>query len=164
MFSLEELNRVMRMDYPRNKIVEWQPSHLYLCDLNDFDKTNLELFDGYQEHIEAYAATGMAYSAIGDGIVYAMFGLWNLWPGVAEAWLMPSKNIDRKTVAMHRASMRFFEYAANEIGIKRLQITVHTQNERAVRWADRCYFNREGLMQHYGPDGSDYWMYARMFT
>tara|TARA_Y100000004_G_scaffold182527_1_gene229369 strand:+ start:528 stop:1022 length:495 start_codon:yes stop_codon:yes gene_type:complete len=162
-FSLDVLNEVMRMDYPRHKIVHWQPAHLYICDLNEFDKQNMELFEGYQDYLQAYADGGHAYTAIGEGEIYAMFGLFKLWPGVGEAWLIPSNKIDRKTLAMHRAALRFFEYAANELQIKRLQFTVHTLNERADRWAQRCYFEREGLLKKYGPDGSDYWMYARMF-
>lgn len=163
MFSLETLNRIMRMDYPRHKIVEWQPSHLYVCELNEFDRRNLELFGGFQDYLQAYAQTGVAYTAIGDGEIYAMFGMWQLWPGVSEAWLIPSNKIDRKVIAMHRASLRFFEYAAEQTNTKRLQFTVHTRNERADRWAQRCHFEREGLLRKYGPDGADYWMYSRMF-
>lgn len=163
MFSLDELNAVMRMDTPRHKIIHWQPSHLYMCELNDFDKENLTMFDDYQDYLQTYAASGSAFTALGDGEVYAMFGIWQLWPGVAEAWLIPSGKISRKTIAMHRASLKFFEYSAEKMQIKRLQFTVHTQNVQADRWAKRCYFDKEGLLHKYGPDGSDYWMYARIF-
>lgn len=163
MFSTEELNRVMRMDYPRHKVVEWQPSHLHLCDLNEFDGYNLRNFPKYTEYLKLFAQSGPSYTGIGDGRIYAMFGVFELWPGVSEAWLIPSRHIDRKTIAMHRASLLFFEHAASRMGTKRLQFTVHAQNVRADRWAQRCYFKREGLMEKYGPDGSDYWMYARMF-
>lgn len=162
-FSLDVLNDVMRMDYPRNKIVNWQPAHLYMCELNEFDRDNLELFEGYRDYLQAYAEAGIAYSAVVEGEIYAMFGVFQLWPGTAEAWLIPSRKIDRKAIALHRGSLAFFEHAANEMHIKRLQFTVHTRNERADRWAQRCYFKREGLLRNYGPDGSDYFMYARIF-
>ena len=163
MFSIDELNKVMRMDVPRHKVVPFHPAHLFMCELNEFDKKNIELFDEYREYLQTYAEHGHALTAIGDEDVYAMFGLWELWPGVGEAWLIPSAKIDRKTIAMHRAALRFFEHAANKMQIKRLQFTVCTLNVRADRWAQRCYFEREGLLRRYGPDGSDYWMYSRMF-
>ena len=163
MFSPEELNVVMRMNTPRNNIVRWQPSHLYVCELNEFDRHNLEDFAGYRDYIDSFARAGFAFSAVCDGVIYAMFGFFRLWPGTAEAWLIPSKNIDRKTVALHRGALAFFEYAAQQTNTKRVQFTVHTLNVRADRWAQRCYFQREGLLKHYGPDGADYWMYARIF-
>ena len=163
MFSLDELNRVMRMDYPTNRIIRWQPAHLYMCQLNAFDEANLEMFGDFPEYLETYAAPGHAFTAMVEDDVMAMFGVWQLWPGVCEAWLIPNAKIKKKTVAMHRGSLAFFEYAARQMQTKRLQFTVHTLNVRADRWAARCHFKKEGLLKHYGPDGADYWMYARIF-
>jgi len=92
-----------------------------------------------------------------------MWGVYEFWPGCAEAWLIPSKHIGQKTMAFHRAALAFFEYVAAQKGIKRLQFTVHTQNVHADRWAQRCYFVCEGVLRKYGPDGADYYMYSRMF-
>ena len=163
MFSVEELNQVMRLDGVHHKVAHWSPMHLQLCEINDFDAWNINNFPNYQEYLTNFAAQGLAYTGIGDGIIYAMFGVYEFWPGCAEAWLIPSKHIDRKTIAFHRASLAFFEHVAAKRGIKRLQFTVHTANVHADRWARRCYFEPEGLLRHYGPDGADYKMYARIF-
>ncbi len=162
-FSVDQLNKIMRLDTSKHHLIPWAPSHLYLCELNDFDQQTMALIEDYQKHLQSYADVGLAFTVIGKGEIHAMFGLWYLWSGVAEAWLMPSKHIDKKTIALHRGSLRFFEYAANETGIKRLQFTVNSQNVRADRWARRCHFQKEGVLKHYGPDGSDYFMYARIF-
>ncbi len=163
MFSLLELNQVMRMDYPRHKIVRWHPAHIQLIDLNKFDQDNFNKNPKNLENFYRYAETGMAYTAIGDGTIYAMFGVWEFWKGVAEAWLIPSDRIDRKTLSMHRASLRFFELYANKYQIKRLQFTTNSLNVRAVKWAERCYFKREAEMKHYGLNGETYYLYARLF-
>ena len=94
--------------------------------------------------------------------IYAMFGIWQLWPGVYEAWLIPSGDISKKAFRMHRASKLFFDYAVNKLEIKRLQITVCTRNVPAVKWAKVCYFETEGTMRKFGPQGDDYLMMSRV--
>ena len=164
MFSLDELNVVMRMDTPRHRIIPFHISHLDRIELNDHDNKVLSQFPDYREYMIAFTEYGVAYTAVGDDIFYAMFGVFPLWRGVAEAWLMPSRHINRKTIAMHRASLRFFEHYAHKNSLVRLQFTVHSHNSRAVTWAERCYFNREGILKNYGPDGLDHFMYARYFN
>jgi len=163
MFSVDELIEVCRIDASKYQMIPWMPSHLYLCDLNEFDQKTMGLFADYNSYLQNYAAAGTAFTVLGNGKIHAMFGMWQLWPGVAEAWLIPSKHIDKKTIALHRGALRFFEYISNETGIKRLQFTVHSQNVRADRWAQRCHFEKEGVLKNYGPDGSDYFMYARLY-
>ena len=34
MFSVDELNAVMRMDLPRNRVIPWSVYHLYHAELN----------------------------------------------------------------------------------------------------------------------------------
>ena len=42
MFSVDELNAVMRMDLPRNRVIPWSVYHLYHAELNEFDRANIE--------------------------------------------------------------------------------------------------------------------------
>ena len=163
MFSLNEINRVTRMDYPRHQIVRWQPDHYKLIDLNNHDKETMKHFANYTKYLTAFASSGDSYTAIGDGKIYAMFGCFPLWYGVSEAWLIPSKHIKRKTISMHRAALLFFDHYAKKKHLKRLQFTVHSTNFQAVRWAKRCYFNEEGRLKNYEPDGKDHFMFARYY-
>jgi len=163
MYSLTELNQMMPLDYPRHKLVDWSPAHYLMCDLNDFDEDLARYHDDYLSVLTHYANSGVAYTGIGEGVVYAMFGVYKYWKGSAEAWLIPSKHIGRKTISFHRTALQFFELAAKQMQIKRLQFTIHSHNVRAVKWAERCYFEYEGTMRRYGPDGNDYKIYSRLF-
>lgn len=163
MFSLRELNNVMRMDYPRHKIVNWHPGHMNLIELNEFDKDNFYNQPQNLENFYRYAETGLAFTGIGDGVIYAMFGLWEKWRGVSEAWLISSKNINRKTIAFHRGVLRFFEHYAYKTDTKRIQVTVNSLNVQAVKYIERCYFNKEAEMKYYGLNGETYFLYSRIF-
>ena len=63
----------------------------------------------------------------------------------------------------HKASLRFFNYAAKKLNIHRLQINVSRYNYLAYKWALACYFLEEGILKEYGPDKSDYFMMSRLF-
>ena len=152
----------MRMQEP-NRVVRWHPHHLELCELNDFDAANIAMFPDYASYLENYASAGMAFSVVDNGRISAMFGIWQLWPGVCEAWLIPSKHIGRKVVALHRGTLAFYEHVSQQMNMKRLQFSVHSSNATACVWAERCYFTREGTMRSYGPDGADYYLYGRLF-
>ena len=42
MYSPTSINRICRMDYPTNKIIDFHPMHLSMIKMNDFDKDNFE--------------------------------------------------------------------------------------------------------------------------
>tara|TARA_R100000781_G_C3990053_1_gene96608 strand:+ start:23 stop:514 length:492 start_codon:yes stop_codon:yes gene_type:complete len=163
MFSLDEINRMTRMDYPHNKIIRWEPEHYDQIDFNEHHKEFLSYFHNYENYLQAFAEGGDSFTALVDGDVYAMFGCFPLWNGVAEAWMIPSKYIKRKTIALHRGAMLFFDHYAKKKHLKRLQFTVNSTNFHAVRWAKRCYFTEEGRLKNYGPDGKDHFMFARYY-
>ena len=163
MFSPEDLTQIMRLDWKRDKIVKFNAGHLDICALNPFDKRMLKDIPQYKERLKGLTDQSYAFTAMSEGEIYAMFGVYPMWPGVAEAWLIPSAIVNRRTISFHRASLRFFEYAASKLAIKRLQFTVHSLNVQADTWAKRCYFTSEGILKQYGPDSADYRMYARFF-
>lgn len=127
----------------------------------DFDQ---EILDGYgRPHIEDYAVDGLSYSAMCDGKVYAMFGLYPLWKGVAEAWLLPSSKLENRKMVFHKSCLRFFPYAAEKLKLHRIQVYVRSSNVQAYKWIEMMYFKREGLLERYGPDINDYYVYGRLF-
>jgi len=161
MFTADELMQVMKLDGYRNRLVTFQPNHIHMTKFRDFDQ---EILDGYgRPHIEDYAVDGLSYSAMCDGKVYAMFGLYPLWKGVAEAWLLPSSKLENRKMVFHKSCLRFFPYAAEKLKLHRIQVYVRSSNVQAYKWIEMMYFNREGLLKRYGPDINDYYVYGRLF-
>ena len=153
--------QVMKLDGYRNRLVTFQPNHIHMTKFRDFDQ---EILDGYgRPHIEDYAVDGLSYSAMCDGKVYAMFGLYPLWKGVAEAWLLPSTKLENRKMVFHKSCLRFFPYAAQKLKLHRIQVYVRSSNVQAYKWIEMMYFNREGLLKRYGPDINDYYVYGRLF-
>ena len=156
------LSKTLGVESARHKIVPWHPSHYNLIALNKFDLEIRRKFPEYSETFEAYAQSGQAYTGIGDGKVYCMFGAYEYWPGVSEAWLIPSRDLSEKTMTFHRAALKFFSHYMKSTRTRRLQITVSTLNVQAVKWTERCYFTHEGTLRKFGIEGADYEMFARI--
>jgi len=150
----------MRLNHPKQKVVHWLPIHLDMITLNDFDREHIGT---YKKNLNRQSMKGMRFSVLENDVIYAMFGMWELWQGVAECWLIPNAGIGRRVFRFHKASLLFFDHAVNKRGIKRLQITVRSRNDLAVHWAERCYFTKDGLMRKWGPEFDDYYMMSRIF-
>lgn len=161
MFTADELMQVMKLDGYKNRLVAFQPNHMHMANFRDFDQ---EVLDGYgRPHIQDYAVDGLSYTAICDSKVYAMFGLYPLWKGVAEAWMLPSVDLVNKKMVFHKSSLLFFPYASQKLKLHRIQVYVRSTNVQAYKWIEMMYFNREGLLERYGPDINDYYVYGRLF-
>tara|TARA_Y100001963_G_C6739838_1_gene428389 strand:+ start:234 stop:722 length:489 start_codon:yes stop_codon:yes gene_type:complete len=161
MFKTDELMQVMKCDGFNHRIIPFHPRHIHMTEFRDFDQ---EILDGYgRPHIEDYSVEGLSFTAIYKGEVYVIFGLYPLWRGVAEAWMLPSKNLELIKLKFHKASLRFFEYAPKKLKLHRVQSFVRSTNVQAIKWVEMCYFVREGLLQKYGPDINDYFAYGRLY-
>lgn len=161
MFTAEELMDVMKVDGVYHRIVPFHPRHLHMAEFRDVDQ---EIIEGYgRPHIEDYSVDGLSYTVLYKGEVYIVFGIYPLWRGVAEAWMLPSKKLTDIKLKFHKSALRFFRYAPAKLKLHRLQTYVRSTNVRAIKWMEACYFNREGLLKRYGPDIKDYYAYGRLY-
>jgi len=48
-----------------NRVVRWYPHHLDMCELNEFDRSNIGLFADYRGYLETYANAGLLWPCIG---------------------------------------------------------------------------------------------------
>lgn len=163
MFSPDELNRVMRLE-GHNRVERFRPEHLERLDFQWWDE--LALKDprvDYKKYLTAFAAAGTSWTGIGEGKVYACWGIVPMWTGVGEAWLTCSKDISRKALPMHRGSKLFMEYAARKMKLHRVQVLVRADIVPLHKWISHLHFEHEATLERYGPDMSDTELYRRLF-
>lgn len=125
---------------------------------------NSEMFDKISAVIRTGEVTGklMAFTLISDGKPVAVGGIYEIWEKVGEAFAL----ISAEAVKYPKSLFKFFSINM-EIGIEageynRVQAAVKSDFEKGIRFVERLKFNQEGLMKYWGPDGSDYFMYARV--
>lgn len=145
------------------QIVPFHWAHPYAANLREFDKEAFDYIPNYQDMLKAFQAEGDAVTAMWRGRIVACLGCNNMWPGVAEAWLITSVEIADISVTTTRAAIRYFDKLAIRNQLKRMQITVNMENELAMRWAKMLKFTPEGVLRRYGPSGADHMMFARIY-
>ena len=145
------------------KLVKFSTAHLRLMRFDAWQLSVMRTFPDYEQSLEQMAAAGEAYTALIDGQPVMCWGLIELWPGVAEAWMLRDEAISQHAVTLARCAFDYFLQVGAELALNRCQFSVSAGNERAVRFAKYLRFEVEGVLRRYAPDGSDYLMMARLY-
>jgi len=90
------------------------------------------------------------------------FGLFTIWNGVGEAWLMSSPRLNKFPVFL----VKNFRQLSDEVlrrGLHRIQILVHNTKTLA-RWAETLGFEYEGFLRKYTADGQDILIYSKVWA
>ena len=145
------------------KTVKFHYGHIALMDLKRSAKGVKDSIPNYLQYMRDYTTGTPAFSVIDRGKVVMSFGFYPLWPGVCEGWMIPSNHIDRKAVALVKCARIVFDKIGPVLQLRRLQFMVSSSNLQAIRFAEVLYFEREATLARYGPEGDDYYIYARFY-
>jgi len=105
-----------------------------------------------------YAKNGVAYTGLAEDKVIAYGGVINMWEGVGHAWMVTSDLIKKYPKDITRAGIEVLK----SFNFHRIQTAVYEGFHEAVKWIEILGFKRECLMEHYGPDKANYYLYVRM--
>lgn len=114
-----------------------------------------------KQRIDIQSQAGPAITALLHFQPVAIFGCGILWSGVGEAWSVFDEQARRYPIAMTKGANRFFDICEILFNLHRIQITVVSNDKRAVRWAECLGFEAEGLMTQYSADKEDTYMMRR---
>jgi RimJ/RimL family protein N-acetyltransferase len=114
------------------------------------DAKNLE-----QDHL---AFTGV----VNNKAIFAA-GMKIIWGQVAEGWVIASSEMWKHPIGVAKAIKKDFARVAKENNITRVQSAIRKDFKQGLRFAEWLGLEREGLMKKFGFDGTDQYMYARIF-
>ena len=117
-------------------------------------------YDGDAMQLEQ---NGLAYTCIINDEPIASAGMKIIWDGVAEGWVLATGKVWQHPLVIARAIKKNFARLAKENNIKRVQTAVRADFKIGLKFASWLGLQNEGLMKHYGFDGSDHFRYARIF-
>ena len=101
-----------------------------------------------------------AYTGYEDGNVVGVGGLVEIYPHLAEAWLVLPKHRGVGLGTTRKILKIWNKMLSDRRKYERIQATVHQQFEEGIRFLDFLGFTNEGLMQKFGPDKSNFYRYA----
>ena len=162
--QINELEQLMGLDGVDKKITHFHPKHLWFLNLRDYEKKYFDYIPGYENYLAKNTIHNAAYTGYYFGKPVVSFGLLRIFPKVAEAWLIPTKELNNLRVALpfHKATKAFFNHAFDLFDLDRIQVTVDTTNKDALKWIETMLFTREGIMKKFGPGGTDCIMLSRI--
>tara|TARA_R110000803_G_scaffold67203_1_gene128839 strand:- start:9989 stop:10465 length:477 start_codon:yes stop_codon:yes gene_type:complete len=143
-------------------IVDFRPSHADKIELKDRDLYYESIIPNYRQYIAGGAQPGLSWTGIYNNKIVLCFGVRQVWPNVAEAWLLPSPLINDHALSVVRTARKIFSDIFKTEAFSRVHISVDSANDSAFKFAKALGFETEGILRKYGPDGSDYYMMARI--
>ena len=99
---------------------------------------------------------------VNDKPIFAA-GMKMIWGQVAEGWVIASNDMWKYPLGVAKAIKKDFARVAKEHNIKRVQTAIRKDFTQGQRFAEWLGLENEGLMKHYGFDGTDQYRYARIF-
>ena len=156
MIAIQLNERVKRPE--ATVFVPYSPDHLSYIKTNNPDIDAIRRTGGLQEMVDGQASIGEAITVLTHGKPIAIFGIVQIWDGLAEVWLIPDEALRVYPVFMTKAARSFIDICMISGRLHRVQITVRCDHRQAVGWAKTIGFTREGTLSKYGPDQSDFFM------
>ena len=123
----------------------------------------LELKPEHRKYVVDIEDVGMSFTGLLNNKPIAAGGICYLWDGVAEGWVLASKDIFKFPIFCAKTIKRRTDLLAKNNNLKRIQTAVKKDSATAIRFAEWLGFKREGLMKQYGPDGTDHYLYAKVY-
>ena len=140
------------------KIVLFEKKHADELIANGLNDKLMDLDATYDEaRICDYSKKSQAFTYIDNGKPIFACGIVQLWDGVAEAWVLGSRNIFDIKILAAKTIKQLQDDTCKKYKVRRLQTSVKANFDRGLRFATWCGFEIEGLKKKYGPDGSDYY-------
>ena len=144
------------------QLVPYHPALLQMMDLRAFDQMFFKHIPGFDKVVAAYDQMGPTFVGCHKGKPIIIVGCIPLWNGVSELWMLTDTAITSFTRPFWMATKRLVEILTAELSLVRLQCTVCSLNLPAIKFIEALQFKEEGLLRAYGPDQSDFLMYARV--
>jgi hypothetical protein len=133
-------------------ILSCQMNHKLMDKDAKFDGDAMNLV---QDHL---SFTGM----VGKKPIFAA-GMKMIWGQVAEGWVIATSEMWKHPLGVAKAIKKDFARVARENNITRVQSAIRKDFKEGLRFAEWLGLEKEGLMKKWGFDGSDQYMYARLF-
>tara|TARA_R110000765_G_scaffold107257_5_gene198033 strand:+ start:201 stop:665 length:465 start_codon:yes stop_codon:yes gene_type:complete len=143
------------------KTIPFEPGHaadlISQADVGEAEKKFL--FGG---HIHNLALLGHSVSVIRNGHLLGSGGIFPVWDGMGEAWVLPAANVKKNKKVFVKLIRENMERLSDEYGFRRIQATARADAPIAQRFLEFLGFEREGLLRAYGPDGANHVLFSKI--
>lgn len=142
------------------KTIPFKVEHLEVMDIRDYELQTTFQLQNVQAGLKILEQSKTAGTIFYDGRVIAIMGLQELWPGVCELWVFPSKYLKAYAIPFARTIRKAITSGILS-GYHRVQIQA-LDDDLHNRWIKFLGFEKEGTLRRYDKFGNDYNMWSRV--
>ena len=142
------------------KIIPFKVEHIEIMDIREYELNTTFQLANIQAGLKIFEQNKMAGTIIYAGRVIAIMGLQELWPGVCELWVIPSKYLPEYALPFARTIRKAIASGILN-NYHRVQIQAK-DDELHNRWLKFLRFEKEGTLRTYDKFQNDYIVWARV--
>lgn len=144
-------------------ILTFHPAHAEVAELTDHEeKIFKRMPDAYAKLQELSSRSTEAVTIMLEGRIIFMGGFIKMWPGVCEAWMIPTKHFAKHKGIAFKGILHFIEIFADSMKIHRMQ-AICFGDELHSNFLDHLGFKFEGTLKNYSDEKEDHYIYGRVF-
>ncbi len=123
----------------------------------------LEADKRYMDNAKSLEQDNLAFTGMVRSKPIFAAGMKIIWGQVAEGWVIATSDMWNYPLSVAKAIKKDFARVAKEHDIERVQTAIRKDFKEGQRFAEWLGLEKEGLMKKFGFDGTDQYMYARIF-
>ncbi len=105
------------------KIIPFQIEHLDWMDIREHEVENILCTSGYKERVKALSEEGVALTIMYANIILCVLGVFDLYKGVCEIWMLPCNSIQEHKLSFAKATKHLLNQLWETDYYNRIQIT-----------------------------------------
>lgn len=142
------------------KILPFKVEHIEVMDIREYEFKTVFQLKNVQAGLKVFEQSKTAGTIVCDGRIIAIMGLQELWRGVCELWVIPSKYVREYTLPFARTLRKAMDSGIlnnyHRVQIRACDDDLHNRFLKFLR------FEKEGTLKKYDTLGNDMNMWARV--
>ena len=142
------------------KVIPFKVAHYECLEPREYEASSVCCMPNLNFALKDWEDRKCAGTILHDGRILAIFGFYELWPGVCELFILPSKYTIKYPVAFARCVKRTIESGVfnNHHRVQLRGIDDKTHN----KFNEFLGFEKEGTFKKYDSAGNNFNMWARV--
>lgn len=141
------------------KVIPFKVEHIECMEVRDYESVTTLTLQNSKIAFKVFEDRKTCGTILHDGRILGIMGYFELWPGVCELFVLPSKYLSEYPIQFARCIKRMLNSGIfdsyHRIQIQALDDDLHN------RWLAFLRFNLEGVLKKYDPQGNNYKIWAR---
>ena len=145
----------------RVETIPFHVEHVKLMEVRQHELQGIFKAPNIEARLLALQKLNTGGTLVYKGCILGVMGYIELWPGVCEVWVLPSKHIEKYSSVFAKTIKYNLKQLQDVCKFHRIQVTA-VDDAKHNRWLQWLGFECEGVLKKYSINKLDYKMWAKM--